>query len=452
MKLIEYFRVFLRDSVNLNRTRLAYLDERVDSITDAIKSATELDGMVLDTVPQGSWAHRTIIRPPTDIEFDADFLVQLSEQSDWAGNPTKYADAVWDAVRNHSTYGSMTSRKNRCVRVTYANDCHIDIIPYVVEWSGREVIVNRTTGEFEETNPVGFTEWIQERDDYTGGDLRKVLRLLKYLRDHCGTFQIKSVLLTVLVGNVVSQWSADGDYYKDVPTTLVNVVEDLDTWLQLHPTKPHVADPSCPATDFDHRWTENQYQAFRSKVHTLAPALRAAYDLADRDESIAEWRNIFGPSFPDSVANRATAASASPLSVSDRAPGEQFIEELFEVDLQYSVTMKGELQERSYPNRDARRRFLRSKAGRITRGRSIRFRILSTDVSEPYDIYWKVRNHGDEARRRGQLRGSIFRDGPERSEHTAYAGHHYVDCYLVKDGVCVATARERVDIPDLPGG
>ncbi len=321
-----------------------------------------------------------------------------------------------------------------------------------MEWSGREVIVNRTTDEFEETNPVGFTEWIQERDDYTGGDLRKVLRLLKYLRDHRSAFQIKSVLLTVLVGNVVNEWSAHGDYYKDVPTTLVNVVEDLDSWLQMHPTKPHVGDPSCPNTDFDHRWTENQYQTFRSKIHKLAPLLRAAYDLEDRNESIEAWRDIFGPSFPESLPERAVSASASPHTERDRAPGEQFIDELFKVNLRYSVSMKGELRERSYPNRAARRRFLRSKAGRITRGRSIRFRILTTDVPEPYDIYWKVRNHGDEARRRNQLRGSIFRDGPERSENTAYAGHHYVDCYLVKDGVCMATARERVDIPDLPGG
>ena len=113
--------------------------------------------------------------------------------------------------------------------------------------------------------------------------------------------------------------------------------------------------------------------------------------------------------------------------------------------------MKGELQERSYPNRAARRRYLRSKVGRITRGRSITFKVLSTDVPEPYEIYWKVRNHGNEAESRQQLRGSIFRDGPQRTEQTAYAGHHYVDCYIVKDGACVARTRERVDIPDVRG-
>src|SRR5205807_9151142 len=132
----------------------------------------------------------------------------------------------------HSTYGSMSSKKDRCVRVRYANDCHIDVVPFVILGSGREVIINRATNQFEDTNPVGFTEWLQEKDDLTGGNLRQVIRILKYLRDHRGAFRVKSVLLTTLVGGVADAWRTyDADYYKDVPTTLVHLVEDLDVWL-----------------------------------------------------------------------------------------------------------------------------------------------------------------------------------------------------------------------------
>ncbi|EUA56379.1 hypothetical protein I553_2711 [Mycobacterium xenopi 4042] len=38
--------------------------------------------------PQGSWAHRTIIDPAVgDNEFDADFMLDMSENPDWADNP-----------------------------------------------------------------------------------------------------------------------------------------------------------------------------------------------------------------------------------------------------------------------------------------------------------------------------------------------------------------------------
>ena len=75
MKLLDYFTEFLREKVNLNQSRLDDLNSRVDAITEVLKSDENIGGRVLDTVPQGSWAHKTIIRPPLGNEFDADFLV-----------------------------------------------------------------------------------------------------------------------------------------------------------------------------------------------------------------------------------------------------------------------------------------------------------------------------------------------------------------------------------------
>ena len=42
----------------------------------------------LDAIPQGSWAHETIIQPGPNLEFDADFLLQLDEVTDWS--PRQY--------------------------------------------------------------------------------------------------------------------------------------------------------------------------------------------------------------------------------------------------------------------------------------------------------------------------------------------------------------------------
>lgn len=167
MKLLEYFRTFLDDTVNLKPSKLSDLDVRVPRITKAIEGDSAVGSLVLDTVPQGSWAHRTIISPKTGDEFDADFLVQIAEEAEWNLNPSAYADAVWNALASSPTYKDMVKRKNRCVRVTYANDCHVDVVPYVVLTDGREVIINRTTNQFEDTNPVAFTAWLQECDDVT---------------------------------------------------------------------------------------------------------------------------------------------------------------------------------------------------------------------------------------------------------------------------------------------
>lgn len=317
MKLIDYFKTFLTDTVNLKPSKLEDLDERVPTLTEVVKGGVR-DTTVLDAIPQGSWAHETIIQPAEGLEFDADFLLQLDEVASW--RPSKYNDVVWEVLSDHGVYGSKTTRKNRCVRVTYANDCHVDIVPYVVQADGTEVIVNRTTDEFEETNPIGFTAWLQEKDGITGGDLRKVIRLLKYLRDHRGAFAIKSILLTTVVGERVEQWRKDNDasYYADVPTTLLHVVKDLDEWLQARPmkTQASIGDPSCPNTTFDHRWTDKQYEAFRDDIHDLVAEIEAAYFTVGVAESLAAWQEIFGPQFEAPKATTASAAMPAVKSIS----------------------------------------------------------------------------------------------------------------------------------------
>lgn len=96
----------------------------------------------------------------------------------------------------------------------------------------------------------------------------------------------------------------------------------------------------------------------------------------------------------------------------------------------------------------ARRRALGARRGRVPKERDLMFRLSDTDVPKPYDVYWKVRNRGLEAQLKGQLRGEISRDEGQQAkrESTKYTGDHYVECYIVKDGICVAWAREPVVI------
>ena len=114
-------------------------------------------------------------------------------------------------------------------------------MPYLILADGREVIVNSRESTFEETNPQGFTDWMKERDDLAQGDLRKVIRLMKHLRDYKG-IAVPSVILTTLLGERVQDWDAI-NRYSDVPTTLLNVVTDLNSWLSWQVTMPTLTTP-----------------------------------------------------------------------------------------------------------------------------------------------------------------------------------------------------------------
>jgi len=319
MQLADHFDVLLRDTVNLSQFKLDTLDSRVTTIYAALKGDPELGPYVRDKIPQGSWAHRTIINPVGDNEFDADFMLLLDENPDWSASPKTYIEEVYAALHRHSVYGGMPhSRKCRCVRLAYANSCHVDIVPYLKLAGGRQVIVNRDDDEWEDTDPEGFTAWMRERDQIAGGNLRRVIRLMKYLRDHKNSFTgTRSVILTTLLGEQVSAVKKlfDTGYYNSTPTALVHIVSDLDAWLQARPFKPSIPDPSGSGVTFDHRWDQTTYAYFRDRIHAHAAEMQDAYDEPDKDASVRKWQAIFGDGFTAPAPRNSTGRFGAPAAL-----------------------------------------------------------------------------------------------------------------------------------------
>jgi len=64
MQLADHFEVLLKNTVNLSLSSLETLDSRVDAIYNTLEADAELGPYVVDKIPQGSWAHETIIKPP----------------------------------------------------------------------------------------------------------------------------------------------------------------------------------------------------------------------------------------------------------------------------------------------------------------------------------------------------------------------------------------------------
>lgn len=91
---------------------------------------------------------------------------------------------------------------------------------------------------------------------------------------------------------------------------------------------------------------------------------------------------------------------------------------------------------------------LTSNSMPLPKGRELRFR-MKTDIQGAYSIKWQVVNRGDEAK--GNLRGDFSggkdgtdSKGPYHLEATAYSGTHYIVCYILQNGICVAQSAEFV--------
>ena len=441
MKLESHFEEFLTGTVNLNQSRIDTLDARLDAVESFLNSHETFGDLVAeDLIPQGSYAHKTIIKPVAGHDFDVDVLVPMHTQADF--EPSDYIAALYAALRSSGVYREMTSRQTRCVTVQYANEFHIDLVPYLAR-DGSHWIVNRHENTYELSNPERFNEWLDEHNRDADLHLVPIIRILKYLRDFKQTFSAKSIILTTLVGNQVHSARAVGDagYYADIPTALLHILSDLDGYLQMTPLLPVIADPGGTGDDFAQRWDQEQYSNFRSRVHRYCEKVTEAYIAADEAVSVALWQELLGSDF------RAPSRKAIALSESASTPSEQFLDRDYGIETRLTGE-KLRIVGRLHKRKGFRDYALPQSGNRAPKGRTITFRIDRCDVAPPYDVYWKVRNHGEEAASVGQLRGEIRPDDGTRrkAESTKYHGSHFVECFVVKEGLCVAVDRQQVYI------
>jgi hypothetical protein len=315
---VSEFKSLLENTVNLDKTRLDSLDTSTDALFSALKNDDAIGDLVVEKIKQGSWAHRTIIKPKKGTGFDADFLLKMVEQPDWNDTPARYGDAVYDALTDDGRYARQPRDcKDRCVRVVYADGYHVDIVPFVVTADGNGWIidssVNGGAGKWEAADPTGYTTWMKGKDDLADGNLRETVRLLKYLRDHQDKYaDTKSVILTTVVGNQVTALNKaiNPGCYANVPTTLLTVTGSVADWLDAHEAPPPIEDRSAPGADLGHRWTPESYAQLRDDMREVADLVRAAY-AANVSDSRTLWHDLFGTGFDAPASSSAAAAGGA---------------------------------------------------------------------------------------------------------------------------------------------
>ena len=303
MKHTPYFNNFLSDRINLNQSRIDTLNQKVEIITTLLKD--KLTGYKKYSM-QGSYAHRTIIKPVKNNEFDADILVFIKDDDFNPDAFTDYVKKIYDIFQGNDNYKNIAKLNTRCVTIDYTGDFHLDIVP-CVEYNDTHYICNRRDQKHEQTDGDGYKEWLVDKNQTVGGNnFIKATRLFKFLRDHKGNFSVKSILLTTLLGNQIN----DFNDYSDLPTTLKTLSNRINYYLQNHPSMPIVYNPVLPSEDFNRHWDQTKYSHFRDMFAIYNGRINAAFDEQDHNKSVEKWRKLFGDAF-GTLKNKTIAKNAS---------------------------------------------------------------------------------------------------------------------------------------------
>ena len=306
----QQFQELLRDEVNLNQSRLDRLNTSVQAVNGHLKD--NLTGYQ-KMERQGSYALGTLIKPvDKNDEYDADIQIVMNPNPNWQAKD--YVNAIYSALKQNHNYADKLRLKTRCVTIDYAGDYHLDVVPRVTS-QGRHYVCNQADNKFEPTDGTGYRDWFNEKNRITGGNLKRVVRLLKYLRDHKNNYTAKSILLTTLAGVTIRTSDEGMEAVSTVSDTLVTVLTRMDDILQRNPVMPVIQNPVLPTENFNRHWDQAKYANFRAKVNSHAQTAKQAKANPSDEAATNTWKKLFGDSFGKSSTGWGGAGSSS------RTPG-----------------------------------------------------------------------------------------------------------------------------------
>jgi hypothetical protein len=462
MKLTSHFQTFMADVVDLNKTRITLLEDSVAAIKKVV-SALEWDPKIISYESQGSWAHKTIIRPLPDREFDADLLVVIEAVSGW--DAADYVDELYKKFSALETYKDKVRRYSHCITIEYAKERRIDLAPCIKGrlYPDKYEVCNRTTNEFESSSPIAYTDWVVARNAIAGGnDLRKATRLVKYLRDIKGNFTCPSFLLTTILGNQIYETDKGSSNFADLPTSLKTLLGRLDDWLQANSIAPIVRNPVLWDEVQSTGWNETKYSNFRDKINLYRGWIDEAYDEEDREESIGKWRRVFGDDFAPldttSTARSVSEAALVTFKAEADASGaldlvalvKQFGRRMVPSSLSRlphvqrpkwrpasGVSVGVRVSARTYRGRYGPELAAVASAEPVLPGNWIRFdatNAMGVALPDGYLVEWRVTNTDKIAEAAKQLRGDFYTSDHDhaRWENLQYRGVHFVEAFVVR--------------------
>jgi hypothetical protein len=423
--------------ITLPQNKKDFLRTSRDAVRDKIRKyfKEKENGFVPKFHGQGSFMTHTIIEP-IDGEFDIDDGIYFNVKSEPSKSVDTFHQWIVNAVDGHTKQKPID--KKTCVRVTYANDYHLDLPIYYIKEGEAPRLAHKVEGWIE-SDPREFTRWLNSKAD-KNGQLKRIIRYLKAWSDCCKGQLPSGLIFSILtVENIVFHQQDDISLYE----TLCKIQKQLTVRFACYrPTTPINEDLLANYSQTNKEYFLNQLENF------MKSAQQAVEEVITEEEACSIWQRYFGSERFPSNWSKPVTDSFSEFELSEYTPNrtEEFIEQLFPVYLSNDLKIECRVEQNGYRPKKLREMIMLGIPLLAGQGTSLQFNIANHNVKAPFEVKWKVRNVGNEAIKRNIIRGQILNDGGhcQRNEVCSFYGPHYVECYIIKCGVCVA--RDRIDV------
>ncbi len=305
--------------VQLDKSR----NERMISSYGHVKEWIESDEKFFraysyDVYPHGSVRIRTTVKPMGSDEFDLDIAVHLKQNT--PHTPEKIYRELNRRLSENGRFKDIMELKNRCIRLNYSGDYHIDILPGIQELEydhNRLIIPDRQLGAWVSSNPRGYADWFIKKantvkvsllqkamsaenlpsDDFESKKpLQRAVQLIKRYRDiyfqENSKYRTSSIILTTIAGEL---YRGEDSIFQTVDNIVTLILESVHSL----PERLKVLNPVNPAEDFTDKWDAEPgyYEAFKS----FARHLNSEWQKLKKDNGVQDEGDIFKGLFGDDI-------------------------------------------------------------------------------------------------------------------------------------------------------
>lgn len=362
--------------------------------------------------------------------------------------PLATRNMIADALqRKTKQFAEEPQVKTSCVRLKYTSKgYHVDFAVFrrhkEYSWND-EYTYEHAGSKWSVRHIKALEEWFNDELKNTGDDLRKIIRLSKMF---CKSRDSWANMPSGLIQTIVCAEKLAKDYERldeKFYYTMEAIVNRLSLCLEVEAPVDNAR--QLVIRDIDYQRMRN----WKSRLESNLQKLEILFDEeCTYQDSLNAWAQFFNHTFWNELYSSVINESFSVNKAYDFDDTEDFIEDLYPVYEQYDVTIDCKVSGNGFssmPILDYLDKLgLRFKKF-IPHNFSIKCRIGNTNCPSYDKILWKVLNVGSEAERRNDIRGQIKDRGREITENSKFFGEHYIECYLIKDGLCVAIGH--VDVP-----
>lgn len=396
---------------------------------------------------QGSMAMHTIVQnDENDYDIDVGIVFESDNLDDLGPRATR--NMVANALeRKTKQFAEAPDVKTSCIRLNYASTgYHVDFAVFKRKkdnpWQD-EYDYEHAGTEWSARHIKALEEWFNDEVKKHSDNFRKIVRLSKmFCKSRDSWKNMPSGLIqTVLCGEqIATQYSRIDElfYY-----TMKAIIDRLE--FQLSVAAPVDNGRPLVTREIDIKRMEN----WKSRLETNLEELDNLFDSdCSHEEAMNAWHRFFNHSYWEESTQKNALEFSTRKGFNTFDDTEEFIEDLYPIYEQYEVKIDCKVTGNGLTIMSIHtylEKFAPVFKKFIPFNFSVECKIGETNCPKFDKVLWKVRNIGDEAERRNDIRGQIQDRGNSIVENTRFKGHHYIECYLIRNNICVAIGH--VDVP-----